>query len=160
VNPTRPDPKPLGFTELKTWLRHRHPMVLIDRVLDHEPGQFLTALVAVSGGLEFVAGHFPERAVYPGTHLIQVFSQAGIILAQMTAGRLDDTEMTVVSGVEARFFHPVVPGDRVEVHVRLDGSSRNVFAFSGPALVDGKRVAAFRATLARTSVENLGSTLW
>src|SRR3954467_8173677 len=81
-------PRTLGFTELKSWLRHRHPMVMLDRVTDYEPGQFLNARLAVSGSLDFVAGHFPERAIFPGSHLIQALSQAAIILFQLnTSGR-------------------------------------------------------------------------
>ena len=54
-------PNTMGFSELRSWLRHRHPMVFLDRVLDYEPAQFLTATVAVSGALDVMAGHFPER---------------------------------------------------------------------------------------------------
>ena len=102
------------------WLRHAHPMIFLDRITDHEPGEFLTAVVAVSGGLDFVAGHFPERAIYPGTHLMQAFSQTCIILAQLSSSRLGDDELTLVSAVEARFFGPAVPGDLIEVHNSLE----------------------------------------
>jgi 3-hydroxyacyl-[acyl-carrier-protein] dehydratase len=160
MNPLRKDMKPMGFTELKPWLRHTHPMVLLDRVVDHEPGEFLTALVAVSGALDSIAGHFPERAIYPGSSLIQAFAQTGIILCQLTTKRLEEDELTLVSAVQARFFAPAVPGDRIELHNRLVRTDRNIFWFDGIAIVDGNRIAAFRLTLVRTNTKHVGVVLW
>jgi 3-hydroxyacyl-[acyl-carrier-protein] dehydratase len=151
---------PLGFTALKEWLRHRHPMIALDRVTDHEPGRFLTALVAVSGGLDVMAGHFPERAVYPGSQMIQAFAQCGIILFQMSTSRLADDEMTVVSSVEARFFRAVVPGDQLALHVTLERLVQDSCFLRGRATVDGTRVGAIRLTLKRTPVADLGVSLW
>nr|WP_275938398.1 hypothetical protein [Pectobacterium brasiliense] len=59
-------PRLMGFTELKGWLRHRHPMVYLDRVLDYEPGKYIKTLMAVSGQTDAIAGHFPERAIFSG----------------------------------------------------------------------------------------------
>lgn len=156
----RPDRKPLGFTELRSWLRHRHPMILLDRILDHEPGKFLTASLAVSGGLDAIAGHFPERAIYPGSNLIQAFAQTGIILFQMSTSRLADDEVTLVGSVEARFTKLVVPGDLVVFRTRADRIVGNVFQFSGDARVEATRVAAFRSSLIRVRADQLGSPLW
>lgn len=153
-------PRVLGFTELKTWLRHRHPMVMLDRVTDYEPGKYLHARVAVSGGLDFVAGHFPERAIYPGSHLIQALSQGAIILFQLSTSKLADDELTLVSSVEARFFKPVVPGDLVELRLTVERLVGDMIKVAGRAEVDGIRVAAMRATLARTKVATLGAQAW
>lgn len=156
----RPDKKPIGFTNIKSWLRHRHPMILLDRIVDHEPGQFITATVMVSGTNDSVAGHFPERAIYPGSNLIQAVSQAGIILFQMRTSKLADDELTLVTTVEARFFKLVVPGDMVTVHVEAGRIIRNTFQFSGTATVAATRVAAMRATLVRVHESELGPPLW
>jgi 3-hydroxyacyl-[acyl-carrier-protein] dehydratase len=156
----RLDKKPLGFTDLKAWLRHRHPMILLDRILDHEPGQFVTAIALVSGALDSVAGHFPERAIYPGSNLIQAFSQGGIILFQMSTRKLQDDELTLVGSVEARFFKLIVPGDVVTIHVKAERIIRNMFQFTGTATVELTRVAAMRATLIRVHEKELGPPLW
>lgn len=150
----------MGFTALKEWLRHRHPMILLDRILDYRPGESLTALVAASGGLDFMAGHFPDRAIYPGSHLIQAFAQSGIILFQLSTTKLQEDEVTVIGSVEARFFHVIVPGDRVEIHATVERLSGRTFWFSGKALVDGKRVAAFRASLVRAHLKDMGAPAW
>ncbi|MGW7595808.1 3-hydroxyacyl-ACP dehydratase FabZ family protein, partial [Streptomyces rubiginosohelvolus] len=77
----------MGFTELKSWLRHRHPMVYLDRILDYEPGVRLRSSLSVSGTMDVIAGHFPDRAVFPASHLTQAFAQSGIILYQLSTSR-------------------------------------------------------------------------
>ncbi|WP_239014669.1 3-hydroxyacyl-ACP dehydratase FabZ family protein [Archangium violaceum] len=157
---TERQPKPIGFTALKGWLRHRHPMIYLDRIVDHEPGKFLTALMSVSGSMDCIVGHFPERAIFPGSHLIQAYAQAGIILYQMCTSPLREDELTVIGSVESRFLKPVVPGDQVIFHVTAERLINNLFHFAGKATVDGVRVAAFRASLVRTPVSNMGNPLW
>lgn len=153
-------PKPLGFTALRQWLRHRHPMILLDRIVDHEPGKFLEALISISGNLDCIAGHFPERAIYPGSNLIQAFAQAGIILYQMSTSLLAEDELTLIGSVESRFLHVVVPGDQVLLRVQVSRLAGGLFVYSGKAMVGTRRVAAFRASLVRTKVSELGSPLW
>jgi 3-hydroxyacyl-[acyl-carrier-protein] dehydratase len=135
-------------------------MIYIDRVTDHEPGVFLKSLLSVSGNLDAIAGHFPERAVFPGSHLMQAFAQSGIILYQLSTSPLADDELTLIGSVTSRFTRPVVPGDQVLFDVRADRISGPVFFFSSQATVDGARVASFRGTLTRTRVEALGRQLW
>lgn len=152
--------KPLGFTEIKQWLRHRHPMILIDRVLDYEPNVFLEAILAVSGHDDVLAGHFPERAIYPGSQLIQAFSQCGIILMQLSTQKLQDDEVTVVGSINSRFYKVIVPGDLVRFSVKVDRLYTDTLFFSGKASVDGEKVAAFKATIVKRPVSTLGNPLW
>ncbi|ADO70562.1 3-hydroxyacyl-ACP dehydratase FabZ family protein [Stigmatella aurantiaca] len=153
-------PKALGFTALRQWLRHRHPMIYLDRIVDHEPGKFLDALISVSGNLDFIAGHFPERAIYPGSHLIQAFAQSGIILYQMSTSMLAEDELTLIGSVEARFLKVVVPGDQILLRVQAGRLASGLFHFTGKALVGSNRVAAFRASLVRSKISELGAPLW
>ncbi|MEV4846353.1 hypothetical protein AB0K20_24420 [Micromonospora matsumotoense] len=150
----------IGFTELKQWLRHRHPMIYIDRVVEHHPGEYLRSLMSVSGTMEAIAGHFPERAVFPGSHLMQAFAQSGIILYQLSTTPLLDNELTLIGSVRSRFMHVVVPGDQVLFDLRVERLYRSSFHFSCKATVDAKPVAAFRGSLVRTKVEELGRQLW
>lgn len=150
----------LGFTELKQWLRHRHPMIFLDRITDHEPGSFLESVLSVSGALDCVAGHFPERAIYPASNLIQAFAQSGIVLLQLSTTKLADDELTLVGSMRSRFTKIVVPGDRVIFRVRADRFSGNMFFCSGTATVDGTPVAMFRGSIIRLHVDDLGTRLW
>ena len=155
-----PADRMLGFSEIKDWLRHRHPMIYIDRIIDHEPGVFLKSVLSVSGNLDAVAGHFPERAIYPGSHLMQAYAQSGIILYQMSTSRIADDEITLIGSAKCRFNRIVVPGDRVIFDVRADRIRGNAFFFSASATVDDVGVASFKGDLIRTKIAALGRRLW
>lgn len=150
----------MGFTEIKQWLRHRHPMIYIDRVLDYEPGVRFRSMMAVSGTMDAIAGHFPERAIFPGSHLLQAFAQSGIIFYQLSTSKLDDDELTLIGSAQSRFMKPVVPGDTVIFDLKCDKLYGRSFHFSCRATVDGVLVAAFRGSLVRTKVADLGRQLW
>lgn len=159
-SPDTAAPRTMGFTELKSWLRHRHPMLFLDRVLDYEPGERLVAGLAVSAQLDVLAGHFPERAIFPASHLNQAFAQAGIILFQLGTSRLSDDELTLVGAMNARYRRVVVPGDHVVITVTHDRLVGDTFFFSGKATVDGAQVAVFRANLVRRAIADMGEQLW
>ncbi|MFD5568859.1 3-hydroxyacyl-ACP dehydratase FabZ family protein [Streptomyces cadmiisoli] len=151
----------MGFTEIKNWLRHRHPMLYLDRVLDYEPGVRLVSRLSVSGQIDAIAGHFPERAVFPASHLSQAFAQSGIILFQLSTSPLADDELTLVGSMNSRFFHVVAPGDTVTFTVTADRLvDGTTFFFSGRAVVDGKTVGAFRSSLVRRKADALGHQWW
>ncbi|MCC4597092.1 hypothetical protein NRY95_03640 [Xanthomonas campestris pv. phormiicola] len=153
-------PRRMGFTELKTWLRHRHPMVYLDRVLDYEPGARIETLMAVSGQSDAVAGHFPERAIYPASHLMQAIAQSAIILFQLSTSRLGEDEVTLIGSVKSRFTRPVVPGDRVIFALACESLRPAFFTFSCRATVDGHQVGALRGSLVRKTLAELGNPLW
>ena len=110
--------------------------------------------------MDAIAGHFPERAIYPASHLQQAFAQAGIVLYQMSTSMLADDEMTLIGSMQSRFTKIIVPGDQIVFDVRCDRLLDRTFHFSGSATVEGKRVAALRASLVRVKVEELGRQLW
>jgi 3-hydroxyacyl-[acyl-carrier-protein] dehydratase len=150
----------IGFTEIKKWLRHRHPMIYIDRIVAHEPGKYLRSLMAISGSSDVIAGHFPERGIYPGSHLLQGFAQSGIILYLMSTSPLADDEMTLIGSAQSRFTKTVVPGDQVIFDVRVDRLYGSSFHFAAKATVEGATVGMFRGSLVRTKIEQLGPQLW
>ncbi|WP_199536948.1 3-hydroxyacyl-ACP dehydratase FabZ family protein [Spongiactinospora gelatinilytica] len=150
----------MGFTELKQWLRHRHPMIYIDRVLDYAPGSHLTSSLLVSGTMDVIAGHFPERAIFPASHLTQAFAQSGIILYQVSTTPVADDELTLIGSMKSRFTRIVVPGDQVVFRVCSERIEDAAFFFSGRATVEDRPVAVFSGTLVRVKVADLGRMLW
>lgn len=160
VTPTEPARRSMGFTEMKTWLRHRHPMLYLDRVLDYEPGVRLVSRLSASAQTDAIAGHFPERAIYPASHLSQAFAQTGIILFQVSTSRLAEDELTLVGAMNSRFFRIVAPGDTVTITVTVDRLMGSTFFFSGRATVDSTTVAAFRANLVRRKTADMGHQWW
>lgn len=160
AQPTTPSSRVMGFTELKRWLRHRHPMIFLDRVTDFEPGKSLTALMAVSGQTDAIAGHFPERAVFPASHMMQAISQAGIILFQVSTSPLRQDEITLVGSVKARFTRVVVPGDVLIFNMHCDSLRDDFMTFTCQAEVSGQVVGTLKGSLVRKDISVLGEQLW
>ena len=151
--------KQIGFSGLKDWLRHRHPMILIDRVIDYNPGDFLISISSISGSLDCINGHFPMRAVYPGSNMIQAFAQSGIILFQLSTEKLKNDEMTLIGSVQTRFFGMVVPGDQIHYHLKVERLMGDTLFFSCNATVNKKRVAAFKGNLIKVKLSTLNTEL-
>jgi 3-hydroxyacyl-[acyl-carrier-protein] dehydratase len=135
-------------------------VLYLDRVLDYEAGVRLVSRLTVSAQTDAIAGHFPERAIYPASHLSQAFAQSGIILFQLSTSRLADDELTLVGAMNSRFFRIVTPGDTVTITVSVDRQLDNTFFFSGRAVVESTTVAAFRANLVRRHVDDMGVQWW
>lgn len=101
----------IGFTELKEkYLPQRYPLLLLDRVTGFVPGEWIEATKAVTGNSPELVGHFPERAILPGSVLMQAFSQLGIVFFKITNGALAEDEITVVSFFKIRLTAPIPPG--------------------------------------------------
>ncbi len=125
-------------------LPHRYPFLLVDRVLDCEPGKFVHALKNVTVNEPFFPGHFPHRPVMPGVMIIEALAQASGILAFTTAGVVpdQDTRFYFVAIDNARFRRPVEPGDQLHLKVTLTRALKGIWKFSGVAEVDGQVAAS------------------
>ena len=113
---------PIGHTEAKQYLRHKHPMLGVDRIIDHDFEQgWLHAVRAVSCSHPAFEGHFDHAAIYPGTTLCQDTIQLCILLFVGATGPLagagESEEMTVVSEFGAKLGHPVPPGSVLDIAV-------------------------------------------
>jgi len=120
-------------------LPHRYPMLLVDRVLECEPGKRILALKNVSVNEPFFAGHFPGLPIMPGVMILESMAQAAALLAFRTLGvRAEEKSVYYFAGIdEARFKRPVQPGDRLEIEVTITASKRGVWKFACVARVEG-----------------------
>lgn len=150
----------IGFSQLKKWLRHKHPMIYLDRVLDYQPALYLEALLNISGNMDCIAGHFPEYAIFPATNLLQAFSQAAIILLQLSTRSIDADEITVVGSLNSRFFKLITPGDTVILNLTVDKIYNDTLYFSGKALVNNNRVACIKSSISRVNINSIETKLW
>jgi 3-hydroxyacyl-[acyl-carrier-protein] dehydratase len=107
----------LSFEEIKELIPQRFPYIMIDTVTEVDPGREAVAVKNVSGNDIFFLGHFPERAIMPGTAIIEAMAQTAIILftAGKKKGKVTKRPVYYLGSVKARFFQPVVPGDRLEI---------------------------------------------
>jgi 3-hydroxyacyl-[acyl-carrier-protein] dehydratase len=150
----------LGFSELKKFLRHKHPMIFLDRVIDYDLKKHIKALLVISGNMDCIDGHFPGRAIFPATHLQQSFCQAAVILLQLSTSRLMDDEIAMIGSMNSRFYKAAVPGDTVHIHVSADRLYESSLIFSGVAMVNGVRVATIKSTMVRMKINNMSDPLW
>lgn len=153
--------KVIGFSELKkTYLQHRYPMLMLDRVTDYRAGEYIEAIKCVTGNSPELVGHFPERAIMPATHVVQAFAQLAIVFFKLTKGQMDADEMTVVSSVKFRFLAPIFPGDTLRLSLKPKKLDDSVGMFTGDARVDGKSVVKGALTLAKTQVARFAGAPW
>jgi 3-hydroxyacyl-[acyl-carrier-protein] dehydratase len=133
----------LDIHEILQNLPHRFPMLLVDRVLECEPGKRILAIKNVSMNEPFFTGHFPHHPVMPGVLIIEALAQAAAILSFKTLGnKPDDKSVYYFVGIDdARFKRPVSPGDQLLLEVTLERLLRGLWKFSAQARV-GESLAA------------------
>ncbi len=121
---------------------HRHPFLLIDKVVDAVANERATGIKDVSADEYYFKGHFPARPVMPGVLIIEAMAQTAAVLVVHTLGPESEGKLVYFMSVDnARFRRPVTPGDRLHVHVTKQRNRGNVWKFEGRAEVGG-RVAA------------------
>ena len=121
-------------------LPHRFPFLLIDRVLEVEPGKRAVALKNVSINEGFFSGHFPGNPVMPETLIMEAMAQASIMLLADDAGEQKKFDVYLGS-VKADFLHPVRPGDQLKITVEAIKIVSEQGLVSVTVEVEGKPVA-------------------
>ena len=136
---------PFDIERIQALLPHRYPFLLVDRVVEFEPGKRILAWKNVTGNEPFFQGHFPGHPVMPGVLMLEALAQAGGLLTQMTrvaaGGPASDNMFYLVKIDAAKFSRMIVPGDRVELEVTLKRVIRNMAMYGAVARVDGEVVA-------------------
>jgi 3-hydroxyacyl-[acyl-carrier-protein] dehydratase len=133
---------PLDVVALQKLLPHRYPFLLVDRVTEFEANKRILGIKNVTINEPFFQGHFPGHPVMPGVLVIEALAQAGGILTQLShQAAATDKLFYLVKIDNAKFSRMVVPGDRLELHVELKRTIRNMALYQGIARVDGEQVA-------------------
>jgi 3-hydroxyacyl-[acyl-carrier-protein] dehydratase len=131
----------MDIKEILEHLPHRYPFLLVDRVLELEPGQRILALKNVTMNEPFFPGHFPGHPIMPGVMIIEALAQAAAILTFKSTGHLDGRVVYFVGIDECRFKSPVVPGDQLLLEAHHERTLRGIGKFTARARV-GERLAA------------------
>ncbi|HIP95252.1 MAG TPA: 3-hydroxyacyl-ACP dehydratase FabZ [Leucothrix sp.] len=134
----------MDITEIKHFLAHRYPFLLIDRVTQFESGKSLTGIKNVSINEPYFNGHFPSQPIMPGVLIIEAMAQATGLLGFRTMGEEPQEDMLyILVGVDkVKFKKQVVPGDQLELYAEVFRHKGKLWVFKTEARVDGKIVAS------------------
>ena len=145
----------LTIQEIMTYLPHRYPFLLVDRITDFVKGEKIVGVKNVTINEPFFQGHFPGHPIMPGVLIIEAMAQVGGIYAHL-AGEVEGDKVPYFVGIDqARFRKPVLPGNVLCVELTLSSLRRGIYTFAGKAYVDDKLVAEaeLKATFAAVSAE-------
>ena len=121
---------------------HRHPFLMIDKVVDMVANERATGIKNVSINEGYFQGHFPARPVMPGVLIIEAMAQTAAVLVVHTLGPDAEGKLVYFMSVDnARFRRPVFPGDRLDVYVAKQRNRGNVWKFEGQAKVGDNLMA-------------------
>lgn len=129
----------MDIEQIKAYLPHRYPFLLVDRVTAVDPGKTIDGLKNVSINEPFFTGHFPAKPVMPGVLILEALAQLSGILIFKTLDTMPGDVLFYLAGVdEARFKRVVLPGDQLHLHVELQKSRRGLWKFYCQATVEGE----------------------
>ena len=141
----------MSFEEVKKHLKQRFPFIMVDRVLELEPGRCIKTLKNVAGNEFQFLGHFPEFAIMPGTSIIEAIGQSASILFSHTTGKgMNPSEFMALAAVnDMRFLVPVLPGDTMTIEVNIVKMTEEAALVEGIARVNETVVTRGKLSFAR-----------
>jgi beta-hydroxyacyl-ACP dehydratase FabZ len=131
----------LDTTEIQKILPHRHPFLLVDRIVELEEGKRVVGLKSVTANEFWVPGHFPGKPLMPGVLILEALAQTGAVLVLLSTGD-PQSKLLLFAGVDqGKFRRPVVPGDQLRLECDMVQQRASACRMQGRAFVDGKLVA-------------------
>ena len=128
--------------EIMTLLPHAYPFLLVDRIVEIEPGKRIVGLKNVTYNEPFFPGHFPGRPVMPGVLIVEAMAQTAGVLAFKSNPEEYQKKPVYFLGIDnVRFRKTVVPGDQLRLEIEITKHRQAIWGFKGKTLVDGKVVA-------------------
>jgi 3-hydroxyacyl-[acyl-carrier-protein] dehydratase len=132
----------IDLQRIMQMIPHRYPFLMIDKVENVIAGESAVGIKNVTINEPFFQGHFPSEPVMPGVLIIEAMAQTSAVLVVHTLGQAFEGKLVYFMSVDsARFRKPVVPGDRLHIHVVKDRNRGMVWKFNAEAKVDGVLVA-------------------
>ena len=131
----------LDITQIQAILPHRYPFLLVDRIIEYEPGKRVVGIKNVTLNEPFFQGHFPGAPVMPGVLIVESMAQtAGVMMLANLPDR--DQKLVFFTGIDgAKFRRPVVPGDQLRLELTVLRLRPRYIKLRGEAYVEGHLVA-------------------
>lgn len=140
-------PQQLDFEQIKRIIPQRFPFLMIDRVVDIEPGVRVVGLKNLTGNEWFYQGHFPKKAVTPGAMICEAVAQTGIVF--FSVSQPDPGDVTYLLGsIKMRFLEPVWPGDQMRIEVTPIKVMSKAGILNAVVTVDNRTIAKGEFALA------------
>jgi len=134
----------MDVREIREYLPHRYPFLLVDRVVELEEGKYIKGYKNISVNEEVFNGHFPEMPIFPGVMIVEAMAQVSGILGFKSLGQKPaDGFLYLFAGIDdVRFKRQVVPGDRLQLESEVVSERRSIWKFACKASVDGELAAS------------------
>ena len=134
----------MDVIEIRKYLPHRYPFLLVDRVVEFVPGESILGYKNLSANEAFFEGHFPDKPIMPGVLILEAMAQIAGILGFKSKGKTpeDGSIYYFAAADDVRFKRPCVPGDRIMLRARLLSERRGIVKFEVSAEVDGELAAS------------------
>ncbi|MGC4025793.1 MULTISPECIES: 3-hydroxyacyl-ACP dehydratase FabZ [Mesorhizobium] len=131
----------VDILKLLRLLPHRYPLLLVDRIVEIDGDDSAIGIKNVTFNEPHFQGHFPDHPVMPGVLIIEAMAQTAGAICVNSSGADKPTLVYFMTIDNAKFRRPVVPGDRLEIHVRKTKKRGNIWRFACEAMVDGAKAA-------------------
>jgi 3-hydroxyacyl-[acyl-carrier-protein] dehydratase len=134
----------MNIQDIKNYLPHRYPFLLIDRVLELKVGKSIVALKNVTFNEPQFSGHFPDQPIMPGVMIVEALAQAtGILTFKSEVGKPISGQIYMLVGIDkVRFKRMVEPGDQLRLEVEVITVKRGIWKFKCKATVDNQTVTS------------------
>ena len=134
----------MDVNEIRAYLPHRYPFLLVDRVIELVEGEYIVAYKNITVNEDVFNGHFPDFPVFPGVLILEAMAQASGVLGFKTMDKKpEDGSIYLFAAVDdVRFKRQVIPGDRLQLESRVVSVKRGIWKFACTATVDGELAAA------------------
>jgi 3-hydroxyacyl-[acyl-carrier-protein] dehydratase len=132
----------IEIKEIMTILPHAYPFLLVDRIIEIEPGKRIVGIKNVTYNEPFFPGHFPGRPIMPGVLIVEAMAQTSGLLVFSSMSEEERKTLVYFLGMDnVKFRKPVIPGDQLRLESEITKHRQSIWGFKGKALVDGKLVA-------------------
>jgi len=134
----------MDINEIRQYLPHRYPFLLVDRVVELNSGESIVAYKNLSANESYFNGHFPGNPIFPGVLMVEAMAQAAAILGFYSQGKtvVDGSTYLFAGADKLRFKRPCVPGDRVMLRASIVSERRGLWKFDVSSDVDGELAAS------------------
>ena len=133
-------------------LPHRYPFVLVDRIIDYKPFEYLTAIKNVTCNEPFFTGHFPENPIMPGVLMLEALAQASGLLCSLSEPPKEGSIYFFAGISNAKFRRIVTPGDQLRLEIKFLNSKHNFWRVQAEAFV-GENLACSSELLSAVKEE-------